>query len=1634
MRVLRLSPLALVLALLLAPAAAHAQGSGCPCTVFGLEAPFGDAVVDSPAEVGMKFRSAEDGYITALRFYKQQNNTGRHVGHLWTATGQQLAEVEFTNETTSGWQEETLPIPIPISRDTLYVTSYHAAQGRFGFSGGYFWAGKSRPPLEAPPDSLVGGNGVYKYGPSSFPDQAWNATNYWVDAVFESGVPIDHRPPRVASTTPAAGLSGFPTNGSVTATFDEPVEPLTVNAGSITLSDGAGNPVPADVTYDPASRKATLRPLQALAFGKNYTATVKSGNGGVVDVAGNQIAADYVWTFSTPAECPCTTFAPGDAPGGDSVHDSPLELGMKFRSDEDGFITALRFYKQPSNNGTHVGHLWSSTGQLLAAATFTNETASGWQEASLPNAVPITKDTTYITSYHSSNGNYASSRGYFEQQGVDRAPMRAPRDGLAGGNGVYHYGASGFPTDTWGSTNYWVDATFERTIPPDVRGPTVNEVSPSAGANDTAPGTSVTATFDEQIAPASVTNANFSLRDETGAAVVADVSYDPQTRIAKLQPQTQLAYSETYTAKLKGGVGGVSDVAGNPLAADKVWSFGTSSKPPGEGPGGPIAVVVDPADPFGRFYAEILRSEGLNAFDVVDSPVTAPKLTGHDTVILADGSIADAEVSALTTWVQSGGNLIAMRPDKKLAGLLGLTDLGATRSNQYLKVNTSSAVGAGIDGQTLQFHGTADRYSLGNGAEVARLYSDATTATSEPAVTMRDVGSSGGQAAAFSFDLARSVVYTRQGNPAWAGDKRDPRPFGKRPTDLFYGAKAGDVQPDWVDLGKIDVPQADEQQRLLANMITEMNRDKAPLPRFWYLPRGEKAAVVLTGDDHGTGGTPAFFNRLKDTSPAGCSLADWECIRASSYAYANAPITPAQAAGFDADGFELGLHLNTGCADWTAASLDSMLTIQLAGFAAAWPDVKRPVSNRTHCVQWSDWATEAKLEKAHGMRFDGNYYYNGPDGWLTRPGLLTGSGFPMRFADLDGSLIDVYQSMTQVTDETTTMSLTWQVDTLLDNAVGPKGYYGVFNVLTHTDHGDHANENDVVAAAQQRDVPVVSAAQMLDWLDGRNGSSFAGITYGGGELRFSVVANPKARGLEAMVPAQSASGGLARLTRNGQPVTHETRSVKGISYIVFSGVAGDYVATYAADTSAPDISAVSATTDGEGHATVKWTTDEPASSRVEYGRTTALGSQVTDSARVTAHRVELTGLSPATTYHFRTKSTDAAGNAATVPAIGAPPASFSTPAGAVVDSSLADFGSGARAGTYAGQTLAGTDGELILQPSVGEEFEATGLPVGWGTKSWGIGSQAGAASGALNLNGATSYPSTFTEPPRTVEFTATFRPVNDQAVGFGDDLSDFPMAIFSTGNAGMPFAVYAHSGLTKPDEILTPLPGVKLNVPHRFKIEWRPTTAEFYVDGAHVASHPFATDRLLRPVASDYSVFGAAVRVDWLREGGYASNGTFTSRPLDSGPGSADWTTLTSQADLPTGTRCELRDALRCDQGAGRQLVAMAGGATRWRRKQPERALHPVPGHDEEHRRLGLPVAQARSGRLRRRHGPRADAGLGLPDAELTAHEPDRDGKRERLQRPRWRPADLPLRLVPQRDADRGRERIHAQPRARRQR
>jgi len=1479
--------------------------AACPCSVFKTtEGPVGDAISDSAVEIGMKFQSSEDGWITALRFYKQSNNSGTHVGHLWSASGQKLAEVTFGSETPSGWQEERLPEPVQITKDTTYITSYHAASGRFAFSPGFFGSAVDRTPLRAPSDFAAGGNGVYKYGPSAFPDATFGGTNYWVDATFERTEPPDTRAPRIAATNPAAGAKRVPPDTALEITFDEAMDRNTVNTGSILLADGAGNPVTGPVTYDEATRKATLTPTSPLPFGQTYTATVKSGNAGVTDLAGNQLAADQTWTFTTPALCPCTIFDPNDAtqrPSSPSaVHDKPVEVGVRFRSAEDGYITALRFYKQSNNTGTHVGHLWSSDGQLLASIPFASETASGWQHVDLPNPVTVTKDTVYVASYYSPGGHFPLDQGYFS----------APHDGgmltaLAsseGGNGVYKYGASSFPDESFNATNYWVDASFERTVPPDTRGPSVTETVPAASGSDVDRNANVTATFDEQINPATLTAQTFTLRGADGVALAATTSYDAQTRMATLNPSAPLAYQSDYTATLEGGPGGVADGAGNTMTADKTWTFSVAGQPPTEGPGGPILVLTDAADKFGTYYAEILRGEGLNSFAVAEGPVTTDKLTGATTLILAKMALTDAEVSVLTSWVQAGGNLIAMRPDKKLAGLLGLTDAASTLTNGYLKVDNGSAAGAGIDGQTLQFHDTADRYTLSGASAIATLYSNAVTATPSPAVSLRGVGTGGGQAAAFTFDLARSVIYTRQGNPAWAGDKRDGYPpLSIRPNDLFYGAKTGDVQPDWVDPDRFDVPQADEQQRLLANLITQMNLDKAPLPRFWYLPRGEKAAVILTGDDHGIGGTPAYFDRLKAASPAGCSVEDWECPRATSYVYPNTAITPLQATQYAALGFEIGLHLNTGCQNYTPASLEADFSSQLGAFSATWPGLAPPVSNRTHCIVWSDWASQAKIERQHGIRFDTNYYYKGPPAWVKKPGLMTGSGFPQRFGDLDGTMIDVYQSMTQVSDEMhETLSTTTQIHKLLDNALGPKEYWGVFNVILHSDHGDHDRPNELVADAQLRGVPVITSAQMLEWLDSRNGSSFGNIAYSGNDLTFTLSAHSGARGLKAMLPASSANGPISKLRRNGQAVSWNRKTIKGVDYVMFDAVGGSYTATYAIDTAPPEASDIAAVADGEGHAVVTWTTDEPSTSIVDYGRTAALGYAAEDTALVTEHRVELSNLQPATTYHVRVTSADAAGNSVTAPAT---PITFTTPAGTLVDSRTAEFAAGTRSGTYAGDTERGPDGEVQLQPTVGDEFNGSAFASNWLTKPWRPGGTVLALNGMLVADSGVAHTVDVYPGPRTLEFSATFQPVNDQAVGLGGgDLSNFPYAIFTSGQPGDPFGVYALTAANPDDQQQTALPGVSLYVPHRFRIEWGPTLVRYYVDGALLATHTVAINEDMHPVASDYPLFGASVKVDWLRMSDYATSGTLTSRTLDSGPGANDWQTLDSTSTRPTGT------------------------------------------------------------------------------------------------------------------------------------
>jgi hypothetical protein len=432
----------------------------CPCSLWPDTAlPNLTSHWDAQAyELGLKFRSEVNGYVTGIRFYKGSGNSGTHLGHLWTAGGVRLGEVRFEDETATGWQTARFSAPIAVTAGTTYVASYFAPNGRYALDRPYFATDRARGPLRALADGEEGGNAVFRTGSTGFPTQSKEGSNYWVDLVFhQSGV--DDLPPRVLSTTPAAGITSAALSADVRVRFDEPVDPTTVTGANIGLTTAAGAPVPASVRYDAATQTATLDPLALLSVGAGYRAIVRGGAGGVRDLAGNALAADHTWTFST-FTCPCSIWTDSSVPATAAYPDSlSYELGMKFRSEIDGFVTGIRFYKGAGNTGTHLGHLWTAGGTQLGEVTFTNETATGWQTASFATPIPVSAGTTYVASYYAPRGNYAMNRPYFTAP-LFNGPLKALADGEDGGNAMFKSGASGFPIKSKEASNYWVDLVF----------------------------------------------------------------------------------------------------------------------------------------------------------------------------------------------------------------------------------------------------------------------------------------------------------------------------------------------------------------------------------------------------------------------------------------------------------------------------------------------------------------------------------------------------------------------------------------------------------------------------------------------------------------------------------------------------------------------------------------------------------------------------------------------------------------------------------------------------------------------------------------------------------------------------------------------------------------------------------------------------------------------------------------------------------------------------------------------------------------------------------------------------------------------------------------------------------------------
>lgn len=411
-------------------------------TIFSNQVPSIPNNSDSSYELGMKFRSTAAGEISAVRFWKAPSETGTHVGKIWSATGTLLASTTFTNETTSGWQQQALDTPLIIQADTTYVVSVNV---NTHYVATYDGLGTSI--INGDLNSVADGkNGVFNFTPGAFPTGSYQNTNYFRDIDF------------VAVPQPTiTKIGGDNQTGAAATSLPNPLV--------VQVKDAAGDPISGTtVTFAVTSGGGSVSPLSALTDtnGQASTTLTLGANPGATSPVVNNVTAT--------ADIGSTIFSANASPSGQSQtlftnqvpdlpdstdYDPTYELGMKFRSAQGGRIATILFWKAASETGSHVGKIWTATGTLLTSVVFTNETASGWQEQVLETPINIQANTTYVVSVNI-NTHYVIT-----QDGLANSIVNGDLSSVAdGSNGLYNVNPNSFPTSSFRNANYFCDIGF----------------------------------------------------------------------------------------------------------------------------------------------------------------------------------------------------------------------------------------------------------------------------------------------------------------------------------------------------------------------------------------------------------------------------------------------------------------------------------------------------------------------------------------------------------------------------------------------------------------------------------------------------------------------------------------------------------------------------------------------------------------------------------------------------------------------------------------------------------------------------------------------------------------------------------------------------------------------------------------------------------------------------------------------------------------------------------------------------------------------------------------------------------------------------------------------------------------------
>ncbi|WP_083510348.1 Ig-like domain-containing protein [Pseudarthrobacter sulfonivorans] len=554
-------------------------------------------------------------------------------------------------------------------------------------------------------------------GPNGVKDVAGNALatdKTWTFTTAPAGGG-DTTPPTVTGTSPTDLATGVAVTANVTGTFSEAMNASTVTSSTFTLTGPGATPVPAAVTYSSAGNVATLNPNADLTANTTYTATIESGSAGVKDVAGNALATDRTWTFTTAsagggtpetvtltatADSYVTSAAPGTNNGTSTllgVDNSPVEITyLKFDLSAYAGRTIQSATLQLRSAGS--GSTGTQNIKLVADDSWTETGITYSLRPALGTSIGTLGPTTTNTNYNIpltvsgltselgqqlSLGMDTSSGDGLDLNSKEAGSTFAPKLILTLSGG----GGGG-----------------------DTTAPTVTGTSPAAGATGVAVTANVTGSFSEAMNASTVTSSTFTLTGPGTTPVPAAVTYSSAGNIATLNPNADLTANTTYTATIESGPNGVKDVAGNALATDRTWTFTTAPAGGGDttaptvtgtSPAAGATGVAVTANVTGTF------SEAMDASTVTSSTFT---LTGPGTT----------PVPAAVTY-SSAGNIATLNPTADLAanttytatiesGSAGVKDVaGNALATDRTWTFTTASAGGGTP-ETVTLTATADSY------------------------------------------------------------------------------------------------------------------------------------------------------------------------------------------------------------------------------------------------------------------------------------------------------------------------------------------------------------------------------------------------------------------------------------------------------------------------------------------------------------------------------------------------------------------------------------------------------------------------------------------------------------------------------------------------------------------------------------------------------------------------------------------------------------------------------------------------------------------------------------------------------------------------------------------------------------